>query len=136
MDAEGYPAQCAAGAGKGRVSASVKNSRQSLFPVSYTHLDVYKRQAVDFIWIADQKLHQVEFFCSEIDLSSGNADAAAFAVYAHISAFQNDFRLCDLYSRRGTAHDRLDARLYLKDVKGLGDIVILSLIHISSTLRR
>ena len=24
MDAEGYPAQCAAGAGKGRVSASVK----------------------------------------------------------------------------------------------------------------
>lgn len=46
MDAEGYPAQCAAGAGKGRISASVKknvsrhfcrlgsdvkNSRQSLF---------------------------------------------------------------------------------------------------------
>lgn len=46
MDAEGYPAQCAAGAGKGRVSTSVKknmswhfcrlgsdvkNSRQSLF---------------------------------------------------------------------------------------------------------
>ena len=80
--------------------------------------------AVDFIWIADQKLQQVEFFCSEIDLSAGNADAAAFAVHAHISAFQNAFRLCDLSSRRGTAHDRLDARLYLKDVKGLGDIVI------------
>ena len=80
--------------------------------------------AVDFIRIADQKLQQVEFFCSEIDLSAGNADAAAFAVYAHISAFQNAFRLCDLSSRRGTAHDRLDARLYLKDVKGLGDVVI------------
>ena len=41
--------------------------------------------AVDFTRIADQKLQQVEFFCSEIDLSAGNADVAAFAVYAHIS---------------------------------------------------
>ncbi len=34
MDAEGYPAQCAAGAGKGRVSASVKNSHFRDFGVT------------------------------------------------------------------------------------------------------